>query len=246
MRLLPEWPWPAVMAHRCGGALAPENTLAGLRVSKAVGCLGVEFDVMLTRDGTAILIHDETLDRTTNGNGPLMDFSDTSLWTLDAGRHHHPSFEGEPIPRFTQALERCRALDLAANVEIKPATGYERATGAAVAQLAMQGRDPGALPPLLSSFSSTALLAAAQAAPQLPRGWLVDRIPEDWKTHCHALDVVSIHTNCAHLTEAQAEAIKATGMRLVVYTENDPQHARLLRSWGVDSFITDRPDLIRV
>ncbi|MDB5800119.1 MAG: glycerophosphodiester phosphodiesterase [Rhodocyclales bacterium] len=246
MRILPEWPWPSVMAHRCGGALAPENTLAGLRVCKAVGCQGVEFDVMLTRDGTAILIHDETLDRTTTGSGPLIEFSDTSLWALDAGGYHHDSFEGEPIPRFTQALERCRALDLAANVEIKPATGHERATGIAVAQLAMQGRDPGALPPLLSSFSATALLAAAQTAPQLPRGWLVDTIPEDWKTHCHALDVVSIHTNCAHLTQAQAEAVRATGMRLVVYTENDPEHARLLRGWGVDSFITDRPDLIRV
>jgi len=246
MRILPEWPWPAVMAHRCGGALAPENTLAGLRVSKAVGCQGVEFDVMLTRDGTAILIHDETLDRTTTGSGPVIDFSDTSLWALEAGSYHHESFEGEPIPRFTQALERCRALDLAANVEIKPAAGFERATGITVAQLAMQGRDPGALPPLLSSFSSVALLAAAQTAPQLPRGWLVDQVPDDWKTQCHALDVVSIHTNCTHLTEGQAAAIKATGMRLVVYTENDPAHARMLRGWGVDSFITDRPDLIRV
>ncbi len=246
MRILPEWPWPAVMAHRCGGALAPENTLAGLRVCKAVGCLGVEFDVMLTRDGTAILIHDETLDRTTTGSGPVIDFSDTALWALDAGSYHHASFAGEPIPRFTQALERCRALDLAANVEIKPAAGHDRETGIAVANLALQGRDPGALPPLLSSFSSTALLAAMQAAPQLPRGWLVDKIPEDWKTHCHALDVVSIHTNCAHLTQAQADVIKSTGMRLVVYTENDPEHARLLRSWGVDSFITDRPDLIRI
>ncbi|MDB5888977.1 MAG: glycerophosphodiester phosphodiesterase [Rhodocyclales bacterium] len=246
MRILPEWPWPAVIAHRCGGALAPENTLAGLRASKAVGCQGVEFDVMLTRDGTAILIHDETLDRTTSGHGNVIDFSDTTLWALDAGSHHHEAFAGEPIPRFTQALERCRALDLAANVEIKPAAGFERATGVTVAQLALQGRDPGALPPLLSSFSATALLAAAQTAPQLPRGWLVDSIPDDWKTRCHALHVVSLHTNCAHLTQAQAEAVKATGMRLVVYTENDPEHARLLRSWGVDSFITDRPDLIRV
>jgi glycerophosphoryl diester phosphodiesterase len=201
---------------------------------------------MLTRDGTAILIHDETLDRTTTGSGRVIDFSDTELWALDAGSYHHNSFAGEPIPRFTQALERCRALDLAANVEIKPVTGYERATGIAVANLALQGRDPGALPPLLSSFSATALLAAAQAAPQLPRGWLVDTIPDDWKTHCHALDVVSIHTNCAHLTQAQAEAVKSTGMRLVVYTENDPEHARLLRSWGVDTFVTDRPDLIRI
>jgi glycerophosphoryl diester phosphodiesterase len=89
-------------------------------------------------------------------------------------------------------------------------------------------------------------MAAAQTAPQLPRGWLVDEIPDNWESRCHALDVVSIHTNCAHLSEAQAIAIKATGMRLVVYTENDPEHARLLRSWGVDTFITDRPDLIRV
>jgi glycerophosphoryl diester phosphodiesterase len=246
MRILPEWPWPTVMAHRCGGALAPENTLAGLRVCKAVGCLGVEFDVMLTRAGTAILIHDETLDRTTTGHGPVVEFSDTSLWALDAGLHHHESFEGEPIPRFTQALERCRALDLAANVEIKPATGFEHATGVTVARLAQQAHASGTVPPLLSSFSATALAAAAQTAPQLPRGWLVDRVPDDWQDHCRALDVVSLHTNCAHLTQAQTQAIKASGLRLVVYTENDPEHARLLRGWGVDTFITDRPDLIRL
>ncbi|MFT3735992.1 MAG: glycerophosphodiester phosphodiesterase [Rhodocyclaceae bacterium] len=242
---LPDWPWPAVMAHRCGGALAPENTLAGLRVCRNLGCGGVEFDVMLTRDGTPILMHDETLPRTTNGEGRVLDHGDAYLWTLDAGIRHHVSFAGEPIPRFAQAIERCRALDLAANVEIKPCGGHERQTGEVVARLARQGWEGAAVPPLLSSFSLDALRAAAAAAPELPRGWLTDRIPTDWQVIAQDLGVIAVHTNSLHLTETQAASIKAAGYRLAVYTENDPQQARLLRNWGVDTLITDRPDLIR-
>lgn len=242
---LRHWLWPAVMAHRCGGALAPENTLAGLRVCKAVGCAGVEFDVMLSSEGTPILMHDETLERTTTGRGHVVECRDNTLWTLDAGAHHHPAFKGEPIPRFAQIIERCRALDLAANAEIKPAAGMARETGKAVARMAAELWDKTQTLPLLSSFSETALQAAADEAPQLPRGWLVDRIPDDWADRCEMLGVIALHTNCKHLTETQAREIKAMGLHLVVYTENDPQHARLLRSWGVDTLITDRPDLVR-
>jgi glycerophosphoryl diester phosphodiesterase len=242
---LPDWPWPAVMAHRCGGALAPENSLAGLRICRSIGCGGVEFDVMLSAEGTAILMHDETLPRTTNGEGRVLDHGDAYLWTLDAGIRHHVSFANEPIPRFVQAIERCRALDLAANVEIKPCGGHERVTGEVVARLARQGWEYAAVPPLLSSFSIEALKAAALEAPELPRGWLTDKLPEDWQSSAHELRVIAIHTNSRHLTEARAGEIKAAGYRLAVYTENDPQQARLLRNWGVDTLITDRPDLIR-
>ena len=239
------WRYPRYVAHRGGGTLAPENTLGAMRMGASKGFKGVEFDVMLTRDDTAILLHDETLDRTTNGHGHISEYGDSHLWALDAGIRHHHAFAGEPIPRFAQIIERCRALDLAANVEIKPVAGRERITGRYVARLAAEGWGELHPPPLLSSFSEEALRAAAEMAPELPRGWLTDTIPEDWKTRVHALGVIAVHTNCKHLTEAQAKTIKDFGLRLVVYTENDPGHARLLRQWGVDTIITDRPDLVR-
>ncbi|HRC61180.1 MAG TPA: glycerophosphodiester phosphodiesterase family protein, partial [Candidatus Propionivibrio aalborgensis] len=88
-RPAPGWTLPRVFAHRCGGALAPENTLAGLRMAAAMGCRAVEFDVMLSADSSPWLIHDETLERTTNGAGRVCDTSDDALRKLDAGSYQH-------------------------------------------------------------------------------------------------------------------------------------------------------------
>ncbi len=163
------WPHPRLIAHRGGGALAPENTLAGLRTAASLGYRGVEFDVMLSADGTPVLIHDETLERTTDGRGRVADASDAELARLDAGSWHGEQFAGEPLPSFGDAAELCLALGLWANVEIKPSAGREAETGRKVAQAARE-LWAGAAPPLLSSFSLEALAAARDAAPELPRG----------------------------------------------------------------------------
>ena len=118
----PAWPLPKVFAHRCGGALAPENTLAGLRIAAVAGFQAVEFDVMLSADGSPWVIHDESLARTTSGSGPVCAAPDTLLASLDAGIHHHRAFAGEPLPSLSAIANLCRELGLQANVEIKPAT----------------------------------------------------------------------------------------------------------------------------
>ena len=93
------WCLPRIVAHRCGGALAPENTLAGLRVAAALGCGGVEFDVQASADGRAVVIHDERLDRTTDRVGPVVGLTAAELAICDAGIRHHPAFAGEHVPR---------------------------------------------------------------------------------------------------------------------------------------------------
>ena len=245
MRSLVKWHWPKVIAHRCGGALAPENTLAGLQVSAMTGVRGVEFDVMLSGSNTPVLIHDETLERTTSGQGPVAKTTDDILFSLDAGVKHHRAFVGARIPRFAEAIELCRSLNLAANVEIKPAVGFERATGAAAAQMALMGWSDALPPPLLSSFSEAALAAAMAVAPALPRGLLVEQLPSDWRARCEKLACVALHINHRVLDAATVRTIKADGYRVVCYTVNDLSRAKTLLEWGVDSLITDRPDLIR-
>lgn len=238
------WVYPAVMAHRCGGALAPENTLPGLGVTVALGGRGVEFDVMLSADGTPWVIHDETLDRTTDAAGQVCARTDAALATVDAGCRHHKAFRGTPLSDFAAVMFACRACGLLTNIEIKPATGHERETGLVVARTLMQqGWDqPEAL--VLSSFSEESLEAAAEVAPHLPRGLLIDRIPDDWAQRCKRLGAMAIHTNCAYLTQEQTAAVRKAGLCVAVYTENDPAHARTLRTWGVDCVITDRPDIV--
>lgn len=241
---LADWPWPAVLAHRCGGALAPENTLCGLDLCLLTGCRGVEFDVMLSGDGSPILIHDDTLDRTTNGAGQVCQTPDTLLALLDAGSRHHPAFAGEAVPFFRAAAARLQALGLAANVEIKPSPGIEALTGEVVARMAAELWRGQPLPPLLSSFSEEALDAAAVVAPELPRGLLVGRVPTDWQARCERVGAIALHANGHHLDEPTARKVREAGYRLAAYTINEPAHAHRLFQWGVDCVITDRPDRI--
>lgn len=237
------WTYPRVIAHRGGGNLAPENTLASIRTGAQRGYAGVEFDVMLSRDSVPLLIHDETLERTTNGTGAVAAAAWAELATLDAGSWFATGFAGEKLPLYADAARLCVDLGLWANVEIKPAAGYETETGKRVAT--MSATLWPAPHPLLSSFSREALQAAASAAPGLARGLLVDAVPEDWRETLARLGCVSLHCNFARLTQAQARIVKDAGYALLCYTVNDPSAARELFAWGVDAIVTDRLDLVR-
>jgi glycerophosphoryl diester phosphodiesterase len=231
------WPYPRVVAHRGGGALAPENTLAAIRLGASLGFRGVEFDVMLAGDSTPVLIHDETLERTTGTRGEVAAMPYESLVKLDAGN-------GERIPRFEEAAGLCRSLDLWANVEIKPAAGHERATGAAVARMTRELWRGAALPPVMSSFSLAALEAAREAAPEASLGYLVDELPPDWQSAMKHLGCIALHCNQAKLTARHAAAVHAAGYGLLCWTVNDPVTARRLLAWGVDCLVTDALEVI--
>jgi glycerophosphoryl diester phosphodiesterase len=237
------WPFPRIIAHRGGGTLAPENTLAALRCGLSHGFHAVEFDVMLSKDGIPVLMHDPAFGRTVRGRGKVCETTAQQLTAMDAGSWFDPRFAGEPVPLFAQVIEFCAQHQIWMNVEIKPAPGFEEETGRAAALLLKQ--HPAALPlPLFSSFSVEALRAAKEAAPEIPRGCLIDSIPRNWQARLEALGAVALHTNHRHLSEKQARAVKDAGYGLFCYTVNDPARARQILSWGVDAFCTDRIDLI--
>lgn len=240
------WPYPRLFAHRCGGVLAPENTLAGLHTAARLGVPGVEFDVMLSADGTPLLIHDETWERTTDGAGRVADTHDDQLARLDAGTRFDAAFAGERVPTLEMAARLCLELELAANVEIKPAAGYEALTGRIVAAASAQLWSGAALPPLLSSFSEPALQAAREAAPRLARGFLVGAIPEDWRERMARLECLSMHCDSRSNSLPQLGAIAADGVPIVCYTVNDQLEARRLLAVGVVAVITDCIDAVTV
>ena len=242
------WPYPRTLAHRGGGILAPENTLAALRCGLAYGYRAVEFDVMLASDGVPVVVHDPELGRTVAGSGHVNHYTAAQLGAMEAGAWFGPQFAGEGVPTFDAVVAYCKAQRIWMNVEIKPAPGVDVATGAAVARAT---RDyfakeiaAGELLPLLSSFSIAALEAARQAAPELARGWLVEAIPADWERMAKELGVVAIHCDHQQLTRALALAVKEAGYGLFCYTVNTPERASELLAWGVDGFCTDRIDLI--
>lgn len=242
------WPYPRTLAHRGGGTLAPENTLAALRCGLAYGYRAVEFDVMLASDGVPVVVHDPELGRTVAGSGHVSDYTAAQLGAMEAGAWFGPQFAGEGVPTFDAVVAYCKAQRIWMNVEIKPAPGVDVATGAAVARAT---RDyfakeiaAGELLPLLSSFSIVALEAARQAAPELARGWLVEAIPADWERMAKELDVAAIHCDHQQLTCALALAVKEAGYGLFCYTVNTPERASELLAWGLDGFCTDRIDII--
>ncbi len=226
------WPYPRIVAHRGGGALAPENTLEAIRLGASLGFRGVEFDVMLAGDRTPVLIHDETTDRTSGVKGNVFELSYEELSKLNVGN-------GQRIPTFEEAGRLCRSLGLWANVEIKPAKGHERVTGEAVARMARELWRGAEVAPLLSSFSVDALAAARAAVPELPRGAIVGELPKNWEDEAKRLKCFSIHCKAAKLSEAQAKEIRDAGYGLLCWTVNDPAAARRLFGMGVDCLVTD-------
>jgi glycerophosphoryl diester phosphodiesterase len=227
---------PRWFAHRGGGSLAPENTLAGIRLAARLGFKAVEFDVMLSGDGTPVLIHDETLERTTHGRGLVAETSDAILFSLDAG-------QGERIPRFSEAAALCRDLGLLANIEIKPASGYEEQTAKVVASFAAVFWQGATVLPLISSFSLPALEIARDLAPLIPRGLLFEAVPADWQLELGRLGGVSLHCDAALVTDSVLAEAHAARIPVLCYTVNYPAQAKSMFARGVSGLFTDRLDL---
>jgi len=244
MAALPPWPYPKRCAHRGAGKLAPENTLAALRLGREHGYRMAEIDVKLSADGVAFLLHDATLERTTDGSGRADALPWRELARLDAGSWHSPSYAGEPIPTLAAVARWCRANGVAINIEIKPTPGRERETGAAIALDAAAAWKGSDVPPLLSSFSATALEAALEAVPALPRAWLTETLPADWRERCIAVGCIALDAKHTLLKADTIAAAHAAGLRVAAWTVNDAMRVAELAAWGVDTIITDAVDVI--
>ena len=231
-----DFPLPRWFAHRGGGSLAPENTLGGIRLAARMGFAAVEFDVMLSGEGTPVLIHDETLERTTNGRGPVCEMTDAQLFALDAGN-------GERIPRYSDAAAVCREYGLLANVEIKPAAGFERATAETVARLSTGLWQGAKVQPLISSFSLESLEIARDLAPQIPRGVLFERVPADWLETLRRLQAVTLHCAADDVSDDVLAEAQANGIPVLCYTVNSKKDAISKFERGVSAIFTDRLDL---
>lgn len=236
--------FPSIIAHRGGGCLAPENTLAAMHKAVELGFKAVEFDVMLAACGTPIIIHDETLERTTNGVGRVADKTYAEISKLDAGAWFAEEFIGERVPTFEEVAKYCIEAKLQPNIEIKPSKGAELKTGKIVAELTTAWWKDIAIKPLISSFSEEALAAAYKTAPELIYSFLFERIPENWQVKVKKFDCVSLECSKQYLSPQQVTEVKNAGYGLLVYTVNEVNQAKQFFAWGVDGIFTDQLDLI--
>lgn len=237
------WPYPRWIAHRGAGKLAPENTLAAFRLGAEHGYRMFECDAKLSADGVVFLMHDATLERTTNGHGTGGDHIWHALSQLDAGGWHSRRHAGEPLPSLRALARFCLANRYLLNIEIKPTPGTERQTGQVVAEQAAAWWTHADTPPLLTSFKPDALAGAQAAAPDLPRGLLLDSLWEGWMETAQQLGCVAIVCNYALWDTSTVAQVHTAGMRCLSYTVNDEWAAERLIDLGTDGIITDRVDL---
>ena len=239
---LDAWPYPQWIAHRGAGKLAPENTLASFRLGAQHGYRAFECDVKLSADGVAFLLHDDTLERTSSGQGDAGALDWASLSQLDAGGWHGRAHAGEPLPTLAGIAAFCLRNGHALNIEIKPSPGRERETGEVVAREATRLWQGQSIPPLLSSFEPDALEGARSTAAALPRALLLDSLWAGWFERAQALGCVAIVADHRLVDRPLVERIHGAGWHALAYTVNEPAQATELLAFGLDGLITDAVD----
>lgn len=232
---------PEVISHRGARFEAPENTIAGFEHAIRLGMTTVEFDVHITADGELVVIHDATVDRTTNGSGAVNEMTLAELQALDARSMHQLWPEPVRIPTFREVM-----LTLAGvphmEVEIKRDTAehMQRVVDGVLATLDELGRHSGVV---LTSFEPLALEMAMAARPEQPRGLIGDWSDPDMFAHAERLQVTNA---CISLRTATAEIVataREAGYHTVGWPCNDEDAVRKVLAFGFDAVCTDAPSV---
>ena len=234
-------PRPLVLGHRGSAGLAPENTLAGIRAAARAGADGIEFDVQLSRDGVPVLIHDETLDRTTDGRGPVAARTRSELKRLDAGVWFGPGFRRERIPTLEEALRLAKRLGLRCYVELKnnrvSYPGLERKALARLRRTGMLRRS------WVASFNLASVERVRRLAPRQAVLWITPRAPGPAlirRLRRTGIGGVSILHLAA--TPDVAGRLRAAGLALQMWTVNRPPEILRALRFRPEAIVSDRPD----
>jgi len=217
-----------IIGHRGASGHAPENTLKAFALALEMGCQWLELDVHFASD-RLIVIHDEALDRTTDGRGLLGDHKLDTLRTFDAG-------DGERIPFLDEVLDLVSGRAVI-NIELKGA-----GTSKPVSQLLTtwcENRQVETDRFLLSSFNHHEL---AEADPRFERAALFGRLPDDAVERTLALGARYLNTSLRSVTETWIDRAHRSGLKVAVYTVNEPEDIERMRAWGVDAIFCDYPD----
>ena len=232
-----------VIGHRGLAGLAPENTMAAFVAARDAGLRWVELDAKLCASGELVVLHDNRVDRTSNGHGIAQQMSLQALQQLDAGSWFAPAFAGERIPLLRDVLHFCAEHGIGINLELKPNRGDYVATARVLAELLQAGDWLSRLPLLASSFSLQSLRAIQRYLPALPRGLLLERRwpRERILAELDALDAISFHYDDQLLDEPLLQAVRASGREVLIWTVNEQARADALWKAGVTAVFSDFP-----
>ena len=228
-------PW--VIAHRGASAAAPENTMAAFRKAAAMGAECIETDLHLSRDGRLVVMHDPTLNRTTNGDGLVKNFTFAELRKLDAGSWFSEEFKGERIPVVEDLLEFSGQTDVSLYLEIKGGAGYgvERAVISA-----LRDRKESKATVVLC-FDGSVLDRIHQLDRLLMTGLLCESGGEDMVKEAVRVGARQIGPRGDCVTPALIEDAHRRGLKVVAWTIDEPVQMRALAAAGVDGIMTNHP-----
>ncbi|WP_194408948.1 glycerophosphodiester phosphodiesterase [Microbacterium cremeum] len=228
-----------IASHRGGAATAPENTLPAIAAALDSGFDYVEVDVALTADRQPVLMHDATVDRTTDGHGRLSALTLAEVRTLDAGAWFDPAYAGTPVPTLDEFLESLAASGARAIIELKGEWDAEAVT-AAVAQVAARDLERRVA---LASFDARTLALVAAGSDVVSRLLILKNVPADVVSAVAEAGARGVIVSRKAVLDRPAivDELHAAGSRVVVYTLNDDEYWDAVTALGVDGIVTDDP-----
>jgi glycerophosphoryl diester phosphodiesterase len=230
-----------VQAHRGASAVAPENTIAAFQAAADQGAKWVELDVALLKDGTAVVIHDVSVDRCSSSKGQLGEMTAADLADIDAGAWFDPCFKGEPLPTLATVISRLGEMGLNVNVEIKQHAHHsslEQLTRTVHEHLQQRGTQTKVM---ISSFDAEALKGMHKLDPSYDLAMLWSELPANWLSVLPAIPSRTIHLNYKALSIGFLDEAKRHDIRVRAWTCNDSQLLASFWGAGLTGVITDDP-----
>jgi len=242
--MIENFPRPIIFAHRGDFTHAPENTLPAFQQALQKGADGVELDAKLTVDGHVIVIHDPTVDRTTDGKGRVASMTLEAIRKLDAGKWFDEKFSGTKVPLLEEVFEIV-GKDKMINIEL---TNYytNPPDGLVLKVCELIKRHNNQSQILFSSFFPSNLKIAAKVLPEVPRGLLAMRgVFGLWARSFGFMfgDYQALHSHITNTSREQMQRAHRLNRRVHVWTANTPEEIIQLKEWGVDGIITDDPQM---
>ncbi|CAI8857387.1 glycerophosphoryl diester phosphodiesterase [Bacillus sp. IT-79MI2] len=230
---------PLIFAHRGVKGTHPENTMIAFQEAERVGAHGIELDVHLSKDGEIVVIHDETVDRTTSGTGLVSEKTVAELQALDAGSHKNLAFNEAKIPTLREVFIWLSTTNLQLNIELKTDVIHYPGIEEKVVDLVREYHLSNQI--IFSSFNHDSVSLLAEISPEIPRAILYDEPLSDPIAEAKKREASGLHPNFQLLTKEFVQTAQQQGYVFRPYTINENKDLQTMIDYGVDVIITDWP-----